>query len=270
MYFQVSPTWSGDKFVLLVALVVHEDELLALAVEILGVDFVDVGRLDRIAALPGAVDRRAADEVLQAALVQRLALARLHEVALDHQVGVAVELDLRPFLKSLVLIVPTSGSFRFDFLVLRLGMFTIDRLSRGSTILFARLGPRHRAARPTRMNATTSVMSRLTILAPVRSAIRDRTSAAGCGLPERRLGPRGRRAAESLAGRVSRVLVPEPYLARMRPGDPLDPLLLQVLPRKEELAAESPAGGPQFVPDPLHEAGTSARPVFWESIKAGS
>ncbi len=56
------------------------------------------------------------------------------------------------------------------------------------------------------------------------------------------------------------VLVPEPYLARMCPGDPLDPLLLQVLPRKEELAAESPVGGPQFVPDPLHEAGTVRTP----------
>jgi EF-P beta-lysylation protein EpmB len=52
-----------------------------------------------------------------------------------------------------------------------------------------------------------------------------------------------------------RVLVPEPYLARMRPGDPLDPLLLQVLPREEELA-----DSPQFVPDPLHEAGTLRTP----------
>ena len=51
-----------------------------------------------------------------------------------------------------------------------------------------------------------------------------------------------------------RVLVPEPYLARMRPGDSSDPLLLQVLPRKEELATESPVSGPQFVSDPLHEA----------------
>ena len=51
-----------------------------------------------------------------------------------------------------------------------------------------------------------------------------------------------------------RVLVPEPYLARIRPGDCADPLLLQVLPRKEELATESIESGPQFVSDPLHEA----------------
>lgn len=62
-----------------------------------------------------------------------------------------------------------------------------------------------------------------------------------------------------------RVLVPEPYLARMRPGDPADPLLLQVLPRKEELATEpfesgSIESGPQFVSDPLHEAGILRTP----------
>ncbi len=62
---------------------------------------------------------------------------------------------------------------------------------------------------------------------------------------------------EELAAEAARstagfgVLVPQPYLARIRPGDPDDPLLVQVLPRKAELA-----DNPQFVPDPLHEAGT--------------
>jgi EF-P beta-lysylation protein EpmB len=60
-------------------------------------------------------------------------------------------------------------------------------------------------------------------------------------------------AAQSTAG--FRVIVPEPYLARMRPGDPADPLLMQVLPRKEELAV-----APQFVSDPLHEAGILRSP----------
>jgi EF-P beta-lysylation protein EpmB len=44
------------------------------------------------------------------------------------------------------------------------------------------------------------------------------------------------------------LLVPEPYLARIRPGDPRDPLLLQVLPQGREL---EPAPG--FGPDPLGE-----------------
>jgi EF-P beta-lysylation protein EpmB len=60
-------------------------------------------------------------------------------------------------------------------------------------------------------------------------------------------------AARSTAG--FRVLVPQPYLARMRPGDPDDPLLAQVLPRKAEMA-----DAPQFVADPLHEAGTVRTP----------
>jgi L-lysine 2,3-aminomutase len=46
-----------------------------------------------------------------------------------------------------------------------------------------------------------------------------------------------------------RLLVPRPYLARIRPGDPGDPLLLQVLPRAAETAA-----APGYSPDPLCEA----------------
>ena len=61
------------------------------------------------------------------------------------------------------------------------------------------------------------------------------------------------------------MLVPQPYLDRIRPGDPNDPLLAQVLPRMAETA-----DAPQFVPDPLNEAGTVARLGYWESIRAGS
>ncbi|MBB5211352.1 EF-P beta-lysylation protein EpmB [Microbulbifer hydrolyticus] len=48
--------------------------------------------------------------------------------------------------------------------------------------------------------------------------------------------------------------VPRPYLRRIRPGDPLDPLLLQVLPSAAELQPT-----PGFSDDPLQEA--SANPV---------
>ena len=51
------------------------------------------------------------------------------------------------------------------------------------------------------------------------------------------------------------LLVPRPYLARIRPGDPADPLLLQVLPRAAELAA---AAGYQA--DPLGEADAGCGP----------
>lgn len=43
--------------------------------------------------------------------------------------------------------------------------------------------------------------------------------------------------------------VPRPYLAKIRPGDPQDPLLLQVLPQQQELNLT-----PGFTTDPLHEA----------------
>ncbi len=46
------------------------------------------------------------------------------------------------------------------------------------------------------------------------------------------------------------MLVPEPFLQRIKPKDPLDPLLLQVLPRKEESAVS-----PNFTTDPLGENG---------------
>ena len=51
------------------------------------------------------------------------------------------------------------------------------------------------------------------------------------------------------------LLVPRPYLARIRPGDPADPLLRQVLPQAAELV---PAPG--FSPDPLGEAKTGCGP----------
>lgn len=115
---------------------------------------------------------------------------------------------------------------------------------------FAQLAP-HRTAHPPAEGRAPACGWR-TILA---QAVRDPAELCRrLALPESLV----REAAESTAG--FRVLVPEPYLARMRPGDPRDPLLLQVLPRKEELATESPLGGPQFVADPLNEAATRRTP----------
>jgi EF-P beta-lysylation protein EpmB len=60
--------------------------------------------------------------------------------------------------------------------------------------------------------------------------------------------------AEQAAGGFS-LLVPRPYLARIRRGDPADPLLLQVLPRAGELAAP-----PGYSPDPLGEVAACCGP----------
>lgn len=51
------------------------------------------------------------------------------------------------------------------------------------------------------------------------------------------------------------LLVPRGFAAQMRPGDPADPLLRQVLPLGEELAEV-----PGYTADPLHEANCGAAP----------
>ncbi len=60
--------------------------------------------------------------------------------------------------------------------------------------------------------------------------------------------------AEQAAGGFP-LLAPRPYVARIRHGDPADPLLLQVLPRAGERAA--PLG---YSPDPLGEVGACCGP----------
>lgn len=52
-----------------------------------------------------------------------------------------------------------------------------------------------------------------------------------------------------------RTRVPESYLARIQPGDPRDPLLLQVLPQGAEALER-----PEFVADPVNDAGAMAAP----------
>ena len=60
--------------------------------------------------------------------------------------------------------------------------------------------------------------------------------------------------AEPAAGGFS-LLVPRPYVSRIRPGDPADPLLLQVLPRAAETMAS-----PGYSADPLGEVGACYGP----------
>ncbi|MBI3465795.1 MAG: EF-P beta-lysylation protein EpmB [Planctomycetes bacterium] len=57
------------------------------------------------------------------------------------------------------------------------------------------------------------------------------------------------------AGRLFSVFAPRGYVARMRPGDPFDPLLRQVLPLGME-ASEQPG----FVPDPVGDAAAARTP----------
>lgn len=66
---------------------------------------------------------------------------------------------------------------------------------------------------------------------------------------------RARLAAAEKAGADFRLLVPESFLARMRYGDPDDPLLRQVLPVGEELVASE-----EFIADPVGDGAKRAAP----------
>ena len=72
----------------------HEVPEVAVVVEVLHVGLDDVGRLDRLAGPEAALQRAAALQVADAHPVERLALARLHELVLDDRVRIAVEDDL--------------------------------------------------------------------------------------------------------------------------------------------------------------------------------
>jgi hypothetical protein len=53
----------------------------------------------RVTVLVGPVKNGILEQVSQFALVQRGSLTRFDEVALDHQIGVTVDLDLEPLAK---------------------------------------------------------------------------------------------------------------------------------------------------------------------------
>ncbi len=55
-----------------------------------------------------------------------------------------------------------------------------------------------------------------------------------------------------LANQQFQLRVPQPFIDLIEPGNPNDPLLLQVLPQSQELVAQ-----PGYLNDPLHEAGSN-------------
>ena len=78
---------------LVVGLVVHEDEVLALAVEHLHLALVDRRPLDLLAGAEGAVDHRAGSGVLEGGAHEGGALARLDVLELHDAEQVLIELE---------------------------------------------------------------------------------------------------------------------------------------------------------------------------------
>src|SRR5215469_13630606 len=80
--------------VLLEALRDHEVPEVPILVEVLHVHVDDVGSLERLAGLEGALDRATGLEIAHLDAVERLALAGLDELVLDDGVRIAIEQDL--------------------------------------------------------------------------------------------------------------------------------------------------------------------------------
>jgi len=97
------------KLVLFVGFRAHENVGITIAEKVLRLDLSNVGGFDGVAAFPGAFEDRSAQEVAELALVERLAFARFHELALDHDEGVAFELNFQTFAK--IASVDTDHSF---------------------------------------------------------------------------------------------------------------------------------------------------------------
>jgi EF-P beta-lysylation protein EpmB len=249
------------QLVLLVARVVHEDELIALAVEELGIDRRDVGLIERVAALVGSVQHRAADQVLQLALIQGLPFARLDEVTLGHQVRVAVDLNFEPFAK-------IAGVVCHDWLpttiyeLERLCWRERERLISAQVCKLATI--ESTISTDSRHHADSSVVAAKTGLQPpvysswqqaLKDAVRDPFELCRIlELPDE-WAARARQAEQSFP-----LFAPRSYVARMRTGDAADPLLRQVLPLEaetEHLAgyARDPVGDQQasLLPGLLHK-----------------
>lgn len=87
------------EFVLFVRLIVHENEGISLAVEILDGNFLHIGGFQRVSPFKNPVKRGAADQIFQFALVQGVPLARFAEIHFRHQIRFAVNLDFDSLLE---------------------------------------------------------------------------------------------------------------------------------------------------------------------------
>src|SRR6185295_426397 len=87
----------AGNLVLLKRGVVHEHVRVLLLVKVLHLRLLAVGGFQGVAPLVDAVERRAADEVLEADLVEGVPLARLAEVHFHHLPRLVVDADFQAF-----------------------------------------------------------------------------------------------------------------------------------------------------------------------------
>jgi hypothetical protein len=70
-----------------------------LPIQVLDLDLLHVGRFQRIASLVGTIQHGIPNEVAELTLVESVAFARFDKIALQHQIRIAVDLDLETFAK---------------------------------------------------------------------------------------------------------------------------------------------------------------------------
>ena len=93
MKLAASPTTALGHVHLVVVAGVHEDEVVAVAVQVLEVAAVDGREVDLGAGVEGAVDDLAAQHVLHLGAHERAALAGLHVLELDDVPELSVEVQ---------------------------------------------------------------------------------------------------------------------------------------------------------------------------------
>jgi len=120
----------GREFVLLVVIVFHEHKTLALSVEILGGEFVDVGDFEALARAVGLVGDGAADEVFQFTLVEGGPFARLAEIHFDDLKWRAVDLDFEALAKFVGTVASHWESFCFEGILSVINMISNSSIKR--------------------------------------------------------------------------------------------------------------------------------------------
>ena len=204
----------GVRGVLLEGIGKHEMPELAIGVEILHLLVENVCRLHGFPRLEGLVKHSTGLQIADAHPVERLTLAGLHKFVLDNGTGITVKQDLEAGTKLIGTIRGHLDSgLRFPVADAKLDI----------------VPPAGRHDKPPRWRE--ELASAVTDPEELRRRL---------GLPETLL-PGMRRAA-----RLFPLRVPEAWIARIRPGDPADPLLRQVLPLDREAEAR-----PGFGPDPV-------------------
>ncbi len=232
------------QFGLLVRFLIHKNERVALPIQELHIGLDDVGFFERIVALERAIQRGASQQVLQLANVHRVAFAWLLELHRSHDVRFAIDLNFQAFTKVLCFVRHGSDPAVW----IKVGGF------RNSDMI--------------EKSSKTGYVTRMQILTTSNDSV-----GAGCDTPaepwQRSMKTAIRTASELLdslklqdtpAFRAKAeadfpVFAPQPFLQRIRPSDPADPLLRQILPVEAEDVSPS-----HYSADPLAEAAATLQP----------